>query len=229
MTTTALPPSGLRTEGPELLLQPGPDRRQRSSPDRGSRRLSWVLVGILLIAGSILAFVLVTLAGNERTPILVAGAEIEAGSIIEVSDVVVVQIAADAGVDFVSRAERDLVVGQRARTAISAGTPLSPELIVEEDRLPDGQAIIGAVLSAGEYPASAMSLGDTVTLLDVGTQGSDDTAIEISKATIWAIEPVAEQSEPRFFISFAVDVEFQLDVATAAGRDRLRVSLVDES
>ncbi|MCP4966250.1 MAG: hypothetical protein GY926_13590 [bacterium] len=229
MTTTAIPPSGLRSDGPEVFLQPGSGRSQRPSSDRGSRRLSWVLVGILLVAGSILVFVLVTLAGNERAPILVAGVEIEAGSIIEVSDVVVVQVAADTGVDFVSRAERDLVVGQRARTAISAGTPLSPELIVEEDRLADGQAIVGAVLSAGEYPASAISLGDTVTLLDVGTQGSDDPAVEISRATIWAIEPVADQSEPRFFISFAVELEFQLDVATAAGRDRLRVSLVDES
>jgi len=102
-------------------------------------------------------------------------------------------------------------------------------LIVDQDRLPDGQAIVGAVLSAGEYPASAISLGDTVALLDVGTQGSADPAIEISNATIWAIEPVAEQSEPRFFISFAVDVEHQLDVATAAGQGRLRVSLVEAS
>lgn len=229
MTTTQLPPSGINTEGPQTYLQPGSGRSPRSSPDRGSRRLSWVLIGVLLIAGSILAFVLVTLAGNERTPILVAGAEIEAGSVIEVSDVVVVQVAADTGVDFVTRAERDLVVGQRARTAISQGTPLTPELIVEQDRLPDGRAIVGAVLSAGEYPASAISLGDTVALLDVGTQGSADPAIEIGNATIWAIEPVAEQSEPRFFISFAVDVEYQLDVATATGQGRLRVSLVDAS
>lgn len=229
MTTTTLPPSGIGTGGPEAFLQPGSGRGQRVSPDRGRRRLSWVLVGILLIAGSILAYVLVTLAGDERTPILVAGTEIEAGSIIEVSDVVVVQVAAGSGVDFVSRAERDLVVGQRARSAIRAGTPLSPELVVEEDRLAEGQAVVGAVLSAGEYPASAISLGDTVTLLDVGAQGSDGGAVEIGRATIWAIEPVADQSEPRFFISFAIDAELQLGVATAAGQDRLRVSLVDAS
>ncbi len=94
MTTTTLPPSGIGAAGPEAFLQPGSGRSQRVSPDRGRRRLSWVLVGVLLISGSILAYVLVTLAGDERTPILVAGTEIEAGSIIEVSDVVVVQVAA---------------------------------------------------------------------------------------------------------------------------------------
>ena len=229
MTSTQLPHSGIGHDGPGTYLQPGNGQGPKARPDRGSRRISWVIAGILLVAGSILVFMLVTLAGNERTPVLVAGSDIEAGAIVEVSDVVVVQIAADSGVDFVTRPERDLVVGHRARTRITAGTPLSPELIVEEDRLPDGQAVVGAVLSAGQYPASALSLDDTVVLLDVGAQGSDDTAVEIGTATIWAIEPVAEQSEPRFFISFAVDQEHQLDVATAAGRDRLRVALVDAS
>lgn len=228
-STTKLPPSGLQGEpGPQVYQQPGATRGYEGSRDRGSRRLSWVLTGILLVAGSVLAFVLVLLASNERTPILVAGSDIEAGSIIEVADVVVVQVAADPNVDFVTRDERDLVVGQRARTLISAGTPLSPGLIVEEDRLPEGDAIVGAVLSAGEYPASAISLGDRVVLLDVGTQGSGDTATEIGSATVWAIEAVAEQSEPRFFISFAVPVDQQLAVAAAAGNDRLRVSLVDQ-
>jgi hypothetical protein len=210
-------------------MQPGSEHAvNRAGRDRGSRRLSWVLLGILLIAGSILAFVLVTLAGTERTPILVAGNRIEAGSIIDVSDVVVAQVAVDGDVDFVDRDERNLVVGQRARTAIGAGTPLTPELIVEQGRLPDGQAVVGAVLSAGEYPASALSLGDTVTLLDVGAQGSSSDPAQIAEAEIWAIEPLAEQAEPRYFISFAVKTEHQLDVATAAGQGRLRVALAGE-
>lgn len=226
--TTTIPPSGI-TEGPDAYLRPGAQNGDGPGPDRGSRRISWVLLGVLLVAGAILAFVLVMLAGNERTPILVAGTEIEAGSVIEVSDVVVAQVAA-TDVNFVTRAERDLVVGQRARTSISAGTPLTPELIVEADRLPAGQAVVGAVLTAGEYPASAISLGDQVVLMNVPNQGSGrDDAVEIGQATIWAIEPVAEQSEPRFFISFVVPSELQLDVATAAGQGRLRVSLVEAS
>lgn len=223
----AIPESGLGPTSPTSSLQPGRPGAGAPLAERGQRRLSWVALGLLLVIGATLAFVLVALAGDERSSILVAARDIEAGSLVELGDLEVAQVAA-GDVNFIAPAERDSIIGQRARAAIGSGTPLLPELLVETDRLPGGQAVVGAVLSAGEYPASALSLGDQVVLMQVSVQGaSGEGATEIGSAEIWAIEPVADQSEPRFFLSFVIASDLQLDVANAASQGRLRVALVD--
>ncbi len=232
--TTTTPQAPLPSAGLGPSASPGSSNGLGGSADggrrRGQRRWSWAVVGLLAVAGSILAFVAWTALANERSPVLVAGRAIEAGQIITQEDVRVVQLTVDPGINLLGRDQQDLIVGQQARTAIRPGTPFTEELTVVGESLPDGAAVVGAVLDAGEYPATAIGLGDGVLLMEIGLVGGGEQSEsrEIGTAEVWAIERLENQSEPRYFVSFIVPAELQLEVATASGQDRLRVSLVRE-
>lgn len=224
--TTKLPSSGIEGGPGGVLNASGAvsakGRRRRN-------RWSWSVIGVLAVAGSVLGFLVLNEALDERSPVLVAGRDIEAGAVITVEDVTVVPVGVGPGVELVERSQQDLVIGQRAGTRIAVGTPLSLSLIAVEDGVGPGESVVGAVLEAGEYPTSAMSVGDSVLLVSVPSiSGGDEAPVEIGPARVWAIEALAEQAEPRFFVSLLVTDELQLAVAGAAGQDRLRVLLVDE-
>lgn len=203
------------------------DRITTPGAAAAQRRFSWVFLGIFLIAGSILGFVFWTASQNDRIPVLVAGADIEAGAVIDRADVKLVAVSADTGVDLLTREDQDLVVGGRARVHIPADTPLLAQMTVAEGSIPEGFDVVGAALRAGEYPASSLNLGDEVFLLQVEADGVDrQEAEELGSATIWAIEPLVEQSEPRMFLSLLVPRDQRLVVANAIDQQRLRISLV---
>lgn len=222
------------TDGILPSSAPGPgasgplsDRVTTPGGAASQRRFSWVFLGIFLIAGSILGFVFWTASQNDRVPVLVAGTDIEAGAVIERADVKLAAVSADAGVDLLTREDQDLVVGGRARVHIPIDTPLLAQMTVAEGSIPEGFDVVGATLRAGEYPASSLNLGDEVFLLQIEADGVErQEAEELGSATIWAIEPLIDQSEPRMFLSLLVPRDNRLTVANAVGQQRLRISLV---
>lgn len=192
------------------------------------RRLSWALLGVLLVSCSVLGFALWSLNQAERTPVLVAATDIDAGQVIEREDVKAVSVGADPGVRLLTTSERALVVGQIARGPIPAGTPLSPLLVAEADAVPDGTSIVGASLSPGEYPTSALRAGDRVELVQVLTASTitNETLEVLGTAQIWTVEQFLTSGEPKLFISLAVDEDDAAEIANTISQQRLRLVLV---
>jgi len=205
--------------------------RAGGTPER-RKQLPWAILGVLLVSGSILAFALWSQKQGERVPVLVAANDIDAGAVIERDDLRLVSIGSDPGVRLLGASQQDLVLGQVARGPIPQGTPLSELLIAETDALPGGQAVVGAPLSPGEYPTSALRAGDVVEMVRVAPRTGDEAVEVVGTATVWTVEDLFSGSEPRLFVSLLVDQELSASVANAVSRDEFRLVLVgagDES
>jgi Flp pilus assembly protein CpaB len=219
-------------------------RRQAKGPQRGAagpvgvrvaggqrqRQLPWVALGVLLVVMSMLGFALWSIQQAQRTPVLVAGREIDAGSVIERDDLELVSVGADAGLSVIDAGQEDLVIGATARGPIPAGTPLSPALVVPAaEAVPAGSAVVGAMLEAGEYPTSALQPGDRVKLIETAPAGpavERDQVVELAEATVWTGEPLDGSSRRELFVSLLVVETSAARVSSAAAAEQLRLVLV---
>lgn len=196
---------------------------------RRSKQLPWVALGALLVTGSMLGFALWTVSQGERTPAIVAARDIDAGDVIETADLAVVSIGADPGAVLLDASDGGLIVGEIARGPIPAGTPLSSGLVTQVGAVPDGEAVLGASLSPGEYPTGQLRAGDQVRLIEtldgLATQNGDVPQV-VANATVWSVEELLTSNEPRLFVSLLVDETDVPLVANLESQGRLRLVLV---
>lgn len=226
MTSTIKRPTSAKTRSPKKDV--GPVGVSTGGTPQRRKQMPWAVLGVLLASASVLGFFLWSQQQAERTPVVVAANDIDAGAVIERGDLRMVPIGSDPGVVLLQQGQQDLVVGQVARGPIPAGTPLSELLVVETNAIPIGQKVVGATLSPGEYPTSALRAGDQVEMVRVVPRsGAEDQAIEvIGVATVWTIEDLYSGSEPRLFISLLVDEAQSATVANAVSQDQFRLVLV---
>lgn len=184
---------------------------------------------MLLVVMSMLGFALWSIRQASRTPVLVAGTAIDAGDTIERSDLVVVSVGADAGLELLESGREELVVGRVARGPIPAGTPLSTALVVSAtDAVPAGWAVVGAALEPGEYPSSSIQAGDRVLLVRTAPTPSaaDGGVTEIGEAVIWTVEPFPNSGRGELFVSLLVRQVEAPEVSNVAAEARLRLLLL---
>jgi len=219
-----------KTDGKKFRKKdaPAPVGLSAGGTPQRRRQLPWAVFGILLVACSILGFALWTLNQAERTPVLVAARDIDAGQVIERADVTTVSVGADAGVRLLTADEGGLVIGEVARGPIPAGTPLSPLLVAESDAVPAGSAIVGASLEPGEYPTSSLRSGDRVELVRVisATTVGNERLEVLGTAKIWTVEQLLTGGAPQLFISLEVNADDAAVVANTISQNRLRLVLI---
>ncbi|MCP4228449.1 MAG: hypothetical protein GY773_34285 [Actinomycetia bacterium] len=193
------------------------------------RQLPWVALGLLLLVMSMLGFALWSVQQAKRPPVLVAGAAIEAGTEIERSDLILVSVGADSGLELLQAGQEELVVGRVARGPIPVGTPLSLALVVSaSEAVPEGLAVVGAALVPGEYPTSSLRAGDRVRLIKTTPAnglGDGGEVTEIGVATVWTVEPLLSSSQ-ELFVSLLVPDHQSASVAEVVAQDQLRLVLI---
>lgn len=235
MTTTAPPP--MHTQGPSTVRSGTNRFTRRGAPMptgvvRGpgrTRRMPWVALGSLLIAGAIVGFALFTISQASRTLVWVAAADIPAGATIERSQLSLVAIGADPGVRLLARGQEAAVIGAVARSPIPAGTPLSAAMVVgPHEVVPLGQAVVGAELKRGQYPSGRLATGDRVALVatSVGNRTAED-AVSLGTGRIWAIEQPSRSAPDSLFVSLLVPADRATVVANVASQDHLRLVMVN--
>ncbi len=193
------------------------------------RQLPWVALGLLLLVMSMLGFALWSVQQAKRTPVLVAGVAIEAGTEIERGDLILVSVGADSGLELLQAGQEDLVVGRVARGPIPIGTPLSLALVVSaSEAVPAGLAVVGAALVPGEYPTSSLRAGDRVRLIrttPINGPGGEGEVIEVGVATVWTVEPLLSSSQ-ELFVSLLVPDQESASIAEVVAQGQLRLVLI---
>lgn len=214
------------TRPPSTVDPPSP-----TGVSRRRRQMPWLLLGVLMMAGSMLGFALWSSSQSTRTVIVVAARTIDAGTVITEGDLSTATVAADEDVAVLAFDDIDLVLGEVARGPIPAGTPLHPSLVTTVAAVPAGHVVVGAALSPGEYPTSALRAGDRVEV--VATTGSlvvtgaePSAARTVSMATIWSVEELFGSSEQRLFVSLVVPTADADVVADLLDQERVRLLLV---
>jgi hypothetical protein len=148
--------------------------------------------GALVLAVCTLGAVIVFGKVGDRHAVLVMARTLEVGKIVQPTDLRAVKVSADPGLGAVPAAQRARVVGRPAAVRLVSGSLLSPAQVGEGGGLPDGMALVGAVLKAGQFPLG-LAPGDTVALVTAPGSGAAGTATtdgsgEPATATVVAVE-----------------------------------------
>lgn len=205
-----------------------------SSRNRRQRRWSLALVGVLLILGSGLAFVLLYVNAGDRAPVLAVARNVPAGQSISASDLDVVRVGADAGVGTISEARRSEVIGQTAAVDLIPGTLIVDEHLGDPVSLAPGEAIVGVDLVGGERAVPRLEEGDVVLVILTSSPAAvnadeDDDDIEfgrvITEATV-RVAVISENDEDRMVLSLVVPEDTATEIAGANALDRIAIALL---
>jgi hypothetical protein len=191
------------------------------------RRVPWIALGLLLVFGAGLGFAAWSQTTSSRSPVLIADRDVAAGEFVEVDAIGTADIGAGPGARTVPASDLELVVGRVARGPIPAGTVLSPDMVSDGDVVPDGQAVVGAVLESGAYPTATLRPGDSVRMVEAAEAG-DPAAVpkELGAGRVWAVTTPDGPGEGGLFVSLLVPEGQAAAASDAAARQQLRLILV---
>jgi hypothetical protein len=204
----------------------------RSTPSR-QRRRPWIALGLVMVFGAGLAFAAWSRSTSARVPVLVAARTIDAGEVVDAASLVTVEVNLGPGAQSVPVTERAAVVGRTARGPIPKGAVLAVGMLSDAAVIPDGSAVVGAVLAPGAYPVASLQPGDTVRL--VAAAGSSSSApvgapsSDLGTGSVWAVSDPGTPGAPGLFVSVLVPSDVAGAVSGAAGSGQLRLVLVGGS
>jgi hypothetical protein len=127
-------------------------------------------LAVLLVAGSAAVAGLLALRIDDRVDVLVARADIPAGTQITESMLAVAPVAAQ-GVDLIPASQRSRVVGRYAAVPIPAERLIDARMVSDRSALRAGSVAVGVVLAPGTAPAGGLQQGDRVTVYGTDAEG----------------------------------------------------------
>lgn len=168
---TTLTPTPIKTPNPSPAFNPGggaassttPSARNARgpavvTPGRNSRvrsrvRAQWLVLAAALtvLAGLLVAWALAGAA--DRVDVVAVARPVAAGTVIELDDLTIAQVAFDGAVQgLVPATSMDALVGRMATVDLSAGSLLTAGMWADATGLSAGERTVGAVLDAGRFP-----------------------------------------------------------------------------
>jgi hypothetical protein len=192
---------------------------------------------VLLVIGGALAFADASLHLGSREEALVLSRPLNAGQVIESSDLQAVRVSTGSGIQIVPLADEASVVGRPVAMPLVAGAVLTRSEVGSTSPVASGSDVVALGLKPGQYPPD-LAPGDRVQVVpvtspsststsgssDTGTTGSGSTSTGSSgtgiptkvSATVLAVDvPSAESDSPTVF-SLRVSGNDADDVATLA-------------
>ena len=160
---------------PESLLAVA--RRQRLR-----RALPMAAVGILAMAASLVLFLSLQKQPTGQ-PVLILAHDVVAGHALTSSDLRVATVAAP-GVGLIPASEQQRVVGRALTVSLPAGSLVSDPELAGSTGPAQGQAIVGAALKPGAFPAD-LTAGATV----VAYAGAGNP---LTSATVYSLHATAD-------------------------------------
>lgn len=143
-----------------------PGGRRMPSAPRERRPALAALAAVLVVAGALLAGLLVMKAG-KTVSVIEVDEQLGPGQQIPASALKEVQIAANSGFDYVYWSDVTQVERAFAATTIPAGTLLTDNMTVGSYNLTSGDALEGIFLKAGQVPPN-LEIGDKVEAFAAG-------------------------------------------------------------
>jgi hypothetical protein len=188
------------------------------------RRWGRVAAGALLaLVGAWAGMVLVATAGGREARIALAD-DVARGRKIERSDLTVVRVAADPGVETVPASAMGEIVGQVAASDLPRGSLLArAQLVGEGERLvTTDEAVVGARLAPGAAPQGDVAPGTSVLIVVDPLPTGEDTATTEVTGWLRDLGEPAENTGTRE-ASLVVPTTSAALVAAAAADDRIAV------
>ena len=211
----------------------GPTSRTRPNPappvrllGSGPRRWRWLVLGLALASTGALAGVTAVERLDQRQGVLVAEGDLPAGHVVGADDLRVVRITVADGVSVIGERELEQVVGRPLTVPVADGSVLSSTALGPDAAYPVAEeAIVGAALQPGRYPAS-LQPGSAVSVVVItedseggGTRG--DGGAEAYPARVQSVEPAA--TDGSVIVELAVSALDAARISSAAATESVAV------
>ena len=156
------------------------------------RNRSRIAAGALILAACTLAAVVVYGRIGDRRAVLAVARGVDVGQTLQAGDLRIVHVSADPGLRSIPASQRSQVLGRPAAVRLVPGTLLSPAEIGDGAALPEGMALVGAILKPGQFPLG-LAPGDTVALVAAPASGAGvavgaDSSAVPPTATVVAVD-----------------------------------------
>lgn len=193
--------------------------RRRRQPKLLALAVALMVLGAL---GAVFAFT----ALGERTSVIAVASEIPYGQVIERSDLVEAQIAAEPALEPLPWSDVDDIVGLTAATDLFPGGLLSAGQVTSEQLPPDGMQLVGIEVPSGQLPATPLQPRDEVLLVPIVVTeggGQADGLPEPVEATVVAVGSVGVDGSR--VVDVLVEDDGATDVATRGSVGGLAIVL----
>jgi hypothetical protein len=161
--TDTLPGRRPTEDGPAQTLRPPNGRRER--------RTLVVVASVAVVGASIAAFAGLYSSADHKTPAVVLVQAVAQGQAITGADLGQAEVSVSSGVAFIPVSEAPLIAGKRAASAIPSGSLLTLADLTGGPVIGPGDAVVGIALKDGSYPASGISPGDHVMVVQTASPG----------------------------------------------------------
>jgi SAF domain len=196
----------------------------RLPPPPRERRPALAALAVLLIVGGAAVAGLLAMRADSRVPVLVAGADIEAGAQIAANDLTTTRVAAE-GTMLVPASQLDLLVGQYAQVAIAAGQLIDTAMVTPSGLLDAPASVaVGATLAPGRMPAGGLLQGDIVDVVHVADRSGD---VVVSEARVGRVVSGGTDGAAGATITLFVDRSAAPDVSAIAAAGELALVLIE--
>ena len=220
MTTTVQRSATTNTNG-----NPRPPATEAPLRRRNRTRIA---VGALIMAVSIVGVVAAVSRSTQTIEVLVVARDVPAGVQISADDLTTTELAVTSELRSVPLSELDAIINQTARIPLSAGALLTPSQTSDGPSVPEGSALVGAVLDAGQFPVM-LRPGDEVALiaLPAASAGSDSTPEQLGVGVVReTVEPVSGTAA--LVVTLVVAESFSAQAAAAGASGQLALVVVSQ-
>ncbi|MDA2809923.1 SAF domain-containing protein [Nocardiopsis sp. RSe5-2] len=190
----------------------------------GACRWRRLAAGLVLMALGAVAAGAALDRSDDRSGYVAAARDLPAGRLLESGDLQVVHIAGADALSAVPVEERDGLVGQRLSTAVPERSLIpSGAVTAEPAHLEDGEAVIGAVLSPAQFPASLQEGAQVSAIISEHGDGEGDAETTGVPARVQAIHASTGDGSESTRVELVVDAADAARVAQAAAAEALSV------
>jgi hypothetical protein len=186
------------------------------------------MVGLLVVAGSALGIALWHTSSTATRQALVVAGDVDRGHVFTDADFAPASVSAE-GMRLVAFADRGRMIGRIAATALSAATPITDSVALEQPPLAEGEGLVGRKLEAGEYPVG-LPVGSTVQIVLVVEQASvtegtptKESIVLPESGVVEAVEPLVNQADAAV-VTLRLSNELARQLASADGVRLIQVT-----
>ncbi|MBN9375492.1 MAG: hypothetical protein J0I40_08910 [Cellulomonas sp.] len=140
---------------------------------RGRRRPGLLIAGIAMAILGGLAVIWLVSASGHRVPVVMVAHDVAYGSVLTREDVTTTSVAVDPSVSVMAAGQLSAVVGQRATVNLHRGALLGRADVTSSSVVGADQVLVPLPLPAGRVPASGLSAGDRLQVVDAPAAGAD--------------------------------------------------------
>lgn len=196
-------PNGHGSAAPAQRTAPAAPPAPVLVPPAGRRRPAMLIAGLMLAALGAVVAVSTALAAGDRAPVLVVARDVPAGARLAAADLAVARVAQDPNLHPVAASARTSVVGERAATAVKAGTLLTAAMLSDQPAPAVGSAIVPVALKPSQLPARPLQSGDRLLMVPA----AEDAARQSSQSAAGVAAVVAEVGSPTPDGTLVVDLQ----------------------